>query len=304
MLAVVVVRDGHVPSGAQEAIAECAGRVLICGSGTTQAAEELDATEIRTLESGPFLVGALAEQLAGLIDDPVVVLPASADGRDLAPRLAHRLSRELFAPAIRINDQTVSLVRGGGREIHDVAVTGPFVATLVPGVRGIETSSLPSTGSPQAIPAPTTNASGPDVELVEVLEPDLATMDLAEAPRILGGGAGLDGPERFDTLNRVGAALGAAVGATRVITDRGWIEHSRQIGTTGCVVHPELYLAFGISGAVQHTTGLGDPSHIISVNTDPHCPMMQMADVAIVSDANAVVDALAARLADRTSRDV
>ena len=84
------------------------------------------------------------------------------------------------------------------------------------------------------------------------------------------------------------------MGATRVITDRGWVEHQRQIGTTGVVVDPSLYVAFGISGAVQHTAGLGAPDHIISVNTDPHCPMMQMADLAVVADANAVLDELEA----------
>ena len=82
------------------------------------------------------------------------------------------------------------------------------------------------------------------------------------------------------------------MGATRVVTDRGWVGHERQIGTTGVVVDPELYVAFGISGAVQHTSGLGDPRHVISVNVDPHCPMMQMADLAVVSDANAVLDEL------------
>jgi electron transfer flavoprotein alpha subunit len=91
------------------------------------------------------------------------------------------------------------------------------------------------------------------------------------------------------------------VGATRVITDRGWVPHARQIGTTGCVIDPELYFAFGISGAVQHTAGLGQPQHIVSVNTDPHCPMMQLADLAIVCDANAVVDELQRRLADETA---
>jgi electron transfer flavoprotein alpha subunit len=85
------------------------------------------------------------------------------------------------------------------------------------------------------------------------------------------------------------------MGATRVITDRGWVGHARQIGTTGVVVDPDLYLAFGISGAVQHTAGLGTPVHIVSVNTDPHCPMMQMADLAVVADANAVVAELARR---------
>jgi electron transfer flavoprotein alpha subunit len=130
------------------------------------------------------------------------------------------------------------------------------------------------------------------------LPPDPATVDLAEAPRIVGGGAGLDGQERMDQLAAVGAAIGASMGATRVITDRGWVPHQRQIGTTGVVVNPELYVAFGVSGAVQHTSGLGAPDHIISVNTDGHCPMMQLADLAIVADANATLDHLTRLLAD------
>jgi electron transfer flavoprotein alpha subunit len=132
--------------------------------------------------------------------------------------------------------------------------------------------------------------------VVAVQPPDIATMDLAEAPVIVAGGAGLDSSERFEQLAIVAAAIGAAMGATRVITDRGWLPHQRQIGTTGAVVGPRTYLAFGISGAVQHTSGLGSPDHIVSVNTDPHCPMMQLADLAIVADANAVVEALADRV--------
>jgi electron transfer flavoprotein alpha subunit len=130
------------------------------------------------------------------------------------------------------------------------------------------------------------------------LPPDASTIDLAEAPRILGGGAGLDGPVRFEQLAALGRSLGASVGATRVITDRGWIGHERQIGTTGVVVDPQLYLAFGISGAVQHTSGLGQPEHIVSVNTDAHCPMMQLADLAVVADANEVLAELVGLLAE------
>jgi electron transfer flavoprotein alpha subunit len=125
--------------------------------------------------------------------------------------------------------------------------------------------------------------------VVEVIGPDPATIDLAEAGRIVGGGAGLTSAEQFDRLAALGSAIGASVGATRVITDRGWVPHERQIGTTGVVVDPQLYLAFGVSGAVQHTSGLGHPDHIISVNTDAHCPMMQLADLAVVADANEVL---------------
>ena len=106
-------------------------------------------------------------------------------------------------------------------------------------------------------------------------------------------GPGSTVPERFGQLQRIAAELGASVGATRVVTDRHWLPHERQIGTTGVVVDPRLYLAFGISGAVQHTSGLGRPDHIVSVNTDASCPMMQLADLAIVADANAVLDELA-----------
>jgi len=131
-----------------------------------------------------------------------------------------------------------------------------------------------------------------DARVLVVQPPDAATMDLSEAQHIWAGGAGLDGAERFGQLAELGRRLGASVGATRVVTDRGWMGHERQIGTTGVVVQPRWYVALGISGAVQHTSGLGDPEHIISVNTDPHCPMMQLADVAIVADANAVLEAL------------
>jgi electron transfer flavoprotein alpha subunit len=125
-------------------------------------------------------------------------------------------------------------------------------------------------------------------------------MDLSEARRIVGGGAGLDSEGRFAQLDALAVQIGGVMGATRVITDRGWVHHDRQIGTTGVVVDPELYLSFGISGAVQHTSGLGSPDHIVSVNTDPHCPMMTMSDLAIVSDANATLDALVALLVEAT----
>jgi electron transfer flavoprotein alpha subunit len=121
-------------------------------------------------------------------------------------------------------------------------------------------------------------------------------MDLSEARRIVGGGAGLQSAEAFAVLDRVAQSLDASMGVTRVITDRGWASHDRQIGTTGVVVNPRLYLSFGISGAVQHTSGLGRPDHIISVNTDAHCPMMQMSDLAIVADANLVLEELTGML--------
>jgi electron transfer flavoprotein alpha subunit len=146
--------------------------------------------------------------------------------------------------------------------------------------------------SVELVPAPEVT----DAEVVAVLPPDPATMDLTEARRIVAGGAGLRGREEFALLARVAAALGASVGGTRVVADADLIPFERQIGTTGAMVDPDLYLAFGISGAVQHVNGLGNPDAVVSVNTDPSCPMMAMADLALVTDAEALLGELARRL--------
>ncbi len=304
MIAVVVVRAGALPAGGDEAVAECGGRVVLVGEDVAVAAHELAgiATEVRGWEVKGFAPGGWSVVLAPLLEsESSIVLPASPDGRDLAPRLAHVLGWPLLAGAIMVRPGRAAVARQGGLAIDDVRVPGPFVATLQAGVRGVERTAA-SAPSVQLL-----HHSAPghvrDAQVVEILPPDVATMDLAEAPRILGGGAGLDSSERFATLELVARALDASMGATRVVTDRHWVSHQRQIGTTGVVVDPRLYLAFGISGAVQHTSGLGKPEHIVSVNTDPSCPMMQLADLALVSDANAVLDELAASLGISTSRE-
>ncbi len=292
MIAVVVVRDGTLPAGAAEAIAECAGRGLLVGTGTPIAADRLGglAASLVLADTAPFRPGAYAAALAGrLAGEPIVVLPASADGRDLAPRLAHALHRPLYAQATRVEADRVEVVRAGGQGMQRVSPGRAFVATLVPGVRGV----LVDEARPVSVERLDLDLVDiPDATPIEVIPPDPSTIDLAEAERIVGGGAGLDAAARFSQLGEVAAAIGASVGATRVITDRHWVGHERQIGTTGVVVAPQLYLAFGVSGAVQHTAGLGHPEHIVAVNTDPHCPMMQMADLAVVADANATLDEL------------
>lgn len=297
VLAVIPVRGGVLPAGAAETVAECGGSAILAGSAVTAettAALSGIATDVRSIELGDFAPDRWSTALAELIDDDVVVLPGSPDGRDLAPRLAHRLGRTLLAGAVAVTPGQARLARGGGRELHTVTVGDPIVAWLQPDARGIDARADGTAPEVEVVPPP--HSTGCDAEVVAELPPDVATMDLAESHRIVGGGAGLDDADRFRQLTAVAAALGASMGATRVITDRGWVEHQRQIGTTGVVVDPELYLAFGISGAVQHTAGLGTPAHVISVNTDPYCPMMEMASLAIVADANAVLDELEQRL--------
>jgi electron transfer flavoprotein alpha subunit len=296
MIALIPVRDGVLPAGAAETISECDGRALVVGSGTdaidldgmARSAILVEAGSVQPMRWTSLLVPIL--HTIADTDTGIVVLPHSPDGRDLAPHLAAALDRPLYSGATHVTAHRVRVARRGGLELHEQRPTGAFVATLQTGARGPVT--FPGPVDVTRLDPPDTSSEHDDAHVVEVLPPDVATMDLTEARRIVGGGAGLDSEERFRQLDRFAAHVGGVMGATRVITDRSWVHHDRQIGTTGVVVDPVLYLSFGVSGAVQHTSGLGHPHHIVSVNTDPHCPMMAMSDLAIVADANATLDEL------------
>lgn len=307
LIAVVPVRDGVLPAGSLEALAESRGRGVLVGTDLDNALADTHGIAIHlilapTPSCAPrSLADAAAAALATHAPQVSVVVPASPDGRDLAPLLARRLDRSFIAGATEVAEHRVRAARQGGLAIAQFDIHRPFVATLQPGVRGVEHHS---TTMPEVVRLDESTSATSAVTTLEVLPPDVSTMDLAEAPRIVGGGAGLDGVERFTQLADVSQVLEASMGVTRVITDRGWVSHERQIGTTGVVVDPRLYISFGISGAVQHTSGLGQPDHIISVNTDAHCPMMQMSDLAIVADANDVLEALATKLSIESRRGV
>jgi electron transfer flavoprotein alpha subunit len=281
-------------------VAEAGGAALVAGSGTEKAADGLGvASRVWLLEVSPVAPAALASTLApALAGVDMILLPASPDGRDLAPRLAVILGRPLLAGAVRCAPGEVEVTRLDDRLSVRVGVDGPVLVTLRPGLRGTLEPAKSTQVSVLSLAAPQISR---DAESVEVLQPEPGVMDLAEARRIVGGGAGLvpagaDGAAVMRLLADVGAALGASAGATRVVTDAGWMSYDRQIGTTGVSVSPELYLAFGISGAAQHVGGLGAPDHLVSVNTDPSCPMTAMADLGIVADAPAVLSELAKRL--------
>jgi electron transfer flavoprotein alpha subunit len=309
-LAIIVTRSGQLPRGGDETAAEAGGLALVVGSGAEEAADALTAAEQAWwCDTGPGLgVGALASALAQMVPTvPLVIVPASPDGRDLAPRLAAALDRPLLASAVEVTmdedgaGTVAQLSRLDDRALIPVRVEGPAVATLVPGVRTVVPAAAVKPLQPVVLADPVGAVLDPEV--LEVLEPDPATMDLSEARRVLAGGAGLvagaDGDEGaralFDLVGLVAGALGGSAGATRVATDAGWIGYERQIGTTGVTIDPELYIALGVSGATQHTGGIGAPRHIVSVNTDPSCPMTAMADLGLVTDAGGLLVALARR---------
>lgn len=308
MIAVVPVREGRLPLGAAEAAEVAGGQVLVCGERSDDAARELlsrgAVSRALAMELGPFAPARFSAAVAPLLlEEDVVVLPGVPDGRDLAPRIAFVLDRPLVAGASKIAPDAATVVRFGGLQSVELSLGGPFVATLLtgamatrPAVGGDGAPTAEGSEAPVVLEAAPGFAPSRDAELLSLLEPDPASVDLGEAERILAGGAGLHEPSHFDLLARVANELKASVGATRVVTDSGVLPHERQIGTTGVSVRPRLYVAFGISGAAQHVGGLGEPAHVIAVNIDGSCPMMAMADLAIVSDAPSTLQALAERL--------
>jgi electron transfer flavoprotein alpha subunit len=316
-VAIVMAREGRLPVGADEAVAEAGGTAIVVGSGSEAGARALvGAGLVWWADTGEgFRPASLAARLAPIVQPvPLVVLPASPDGRDLAPRLAAALGRPLVAGVIRAacrhNPETqayqvsATATRLDDRVLIPVEVEGQAVVTLVAGSR----AAAPSDVEAVVEPLPHRDQPGPrgvrllDPQVTAILEPDLHTIDLADASRVVGGGAGLvvgcdddQATAVFDMLVEVAAAMGASAGATRVATDAGWTGYERQIGTTGITIDPELYIALGISGAIQHLGGLGTPRHIISVNTDAFCPMTARADLGLVTDARALLAELAGR---------
>ena len=319
--AVVVARDGRLPIGAHQAVDEADCRAVVIGSGTEAGAGALvGAEEVWWSETGPGLrPGALAAWLAPRVEHlAMVVMPASPDGRDLAPRLAAVLDRPLVAGAACATCHTddggpaatpsvrALVSRIDDRVLVPVEIDGPAVVTLAPSlpvpVRPRTVRSVRPLPEPEHVGSADAGARL-DPELIALVQPDLHTMDLSDASRVVSGGAGLAvglddhrAAGTFALLGEVAAALGGSAGATRVATDAGWTGYERQIGTTGVTIDPDLYLAFGVSGAAQHVGGVGSPRHIVSVNTDGSCPMTAMADLGLVTDARALLVELARRL--------
>jgi electron transfer flavoprotein alpha subunit len=160
-------------------------------------------------------------------------------------------------------------------------------------------------------------AAAPAAITVHAFRPDLADGDLdvsatesaeraggvslATARVVVGGGRGVGGPEGFGALEELAALLGGALGVSRVVTSQGWRPHKQQVGQTGTRISPELYLACGISGAIQHMAGCLSAKHIVAVNTDPDAPIIAHADYAVIGDLNQVIPALVAALLARAS---
>ncbi len=223
------------------------------------------------------------------------VFSTTAQGRDLAPRVAARLGVGLVTDVLSFEIEGDSIVvrhpMNIGKVIATIAITNtPALIAMRPNVIS---PTLNSRASRVETMQPTIDPASVRVKVIETRKGSGGKLDLAEAPVIVAGGRGLKAAENFKLVEELASAFGnAAVGATRAVTDDGWRPHSDQIGQTGRLVSPELYIAVGISGAVQHLAGMRTSKTIVAVNKDKDAPIFKVADYGIVGDVFDVIPAL------------
>jgi electron transfer flavoprotein alpha subunit len=224
----------------------------------------------------------------------ILLLPATAMGRDSAPRVAVKLNAGLASDcvALKVDDGTIIATRPvyAGKALTEIKINSTVkVFTLRPNV----------------FPAGASNGGEVKVEVLDIplAESDFASVaiettqasgkvDVTEADIIVSGGRGLKGPENFTMIENLAGILGGAVGASRAVVDAGWRPHNEQVGQTGKTVSPSLYIAVAISGAIQHLAGMSSSKYIVAINKDKDAPIFQIADYGIVADAFDVVPAL------------
>jgi electron transfer flavoprotein alpha subunit len=225
----------------------------------------------------------------------VAIFSTSAQGRDLAPRVAARLGVSIVTDVLSFETEGDAIVvkhpMNIGKVIATIAITGtPAVIAMRPNVVS-PTQNAKAGRVENAQPA--VDPASTRVKVIETRQGSREKLDLAEAPVVIAGGRGLKAAENFKLVEDLASAFGnAAVGATRAVTDDGWRPHSDQIGQTGRLVSPELYIAVGISGAVQHLAGMRTSKTIVAVNKDKDAPIFKVADYGIVGDVFEVIPAL------------
>ncbi len=219
----------------------------------------------------------------GAGDYAAVVLGATAMGKDLAPRIAAKLSCSLVTDATSVTfDNGIVVARPvyAGKAAYTLKVTSmPCVLSIRP--NAISPKQSEKAG---AVQASTADHGAIRARTTEIKAPESEALDVAEASVVVSGGRGLKEAENFKLLEDLAAVLGGAVGASRAVVDAGWRPHAEQVGQTGKVVSPNLYFAVGISGAIQHLAGIRTAKTIVAINKDPDAPIFKVADYGIVGD--------------------
>jgi electron transfer flavoprotein alpha subunit len=296
-------REGRLRRPALEAV--CEGRRLadasggaveavVVGSGVVALAGELGAfgADVVHCFEQPDLAAYATEaharalaQVASDVKPAAVLLPFTALGKDLAPRVAARLGAGLVSDCVGLRLEGGQLVARrpmyAGKAYATVRWSSdPQMATLRPNVFPL---GARQEGRAAEVVARSVDASA-RARVREVKAAAVGKVELTEAQTIVAGGRGLRGPEHFPLVEELASALGGAMGASRAVVDAGWVEHQHQVGQTGKTVSPTLYVACGISGAIQHLAGMSSSKVIVAINKDPDAPIFKVADYGILGD--------------------
>jgi electron transfer flavoprotein alpha subunit len=318
ILVFIEARDGIIKKGSLEALSEAKRRGAELGKelaavfvgtvpdATVSEAFSYGASKTFVLESpalAAYSAQGFARALTTLIAEEkpsALLFSATAMGKDLAPRVAAALGVSLASDCTKlaVKDGRLHFTRPifAGKALLTCALKdSPALATLRPNIFPLE-PAVPSDGAivRKPVDIPDGLIRG---KVVEILREPAAEIDVTEAGCIVSGGRGLKGPEAFALLKELAALLPrAAVGASRAAVDSGWIGHQHQVGQTGKTVSPDLYIACGVSGAIQHLAGMSGAKFVATVNKDPEAPIFKVADYGIVGDLFEVIPYLSEEL--------
>ena len=234
---------------------------------------------------------------------PTAVVGAGTErGNDLLARVAARMSLPMAANCVTVEPgerYRLTRQRWAGSLLEDCWLDARVrLITVAPNTVAIGTTDGSAAPAVEAMPVTLTDADLA-VHVTSREAPERGRISLGDAKVVVGGGRGVGSAEGFADLEELAALLGAAVGGSRVVTSAGWRPHTDQIGQTGQRIAPTLYIACGISGAIQHVVGIKAAKHILAINTDPDAPIMGVADYAVIGDLHAVVPAISAEIRRR-----
>src|SRR5689334_21549613 len=274
-------------------------------AGVKDALAEYGAAKVYVAESDEldsYLVAPKAEVLAQLVQSAspaAVVIPSSPEGKEVAGRLAIKTGSGFLTDVTEIaaDGTATQVVFAGAKVVHAKVTTGTPIYTL----RGNSVTAEPAPGAAaQETVQEQLSDSAKQTRVVDrVVEQKSSRPELTEASIVVSGVRGVASAENFSIIEALADSLGSAVGASRAAVDSGFYPHTFQVGQTGKTVSPQLYIAIGISGAIQHRAGMQTSKTIVAINKDPEAPIFELADFGVIGDLNTVVPAATEQIAAR-----